>query len=128
MSAAASPAKKWAYQCRANEPLLWRINDLRTGGLLLYGRHRGSTAIGKPHTIFDAALNRTRARFLKTKPGIDIALARLFALLAGFVSESLRVPQFILGRSTVRILVIKVLNRPIVIVVILRRCRLHRNQ
>jgi hypothetical protein len=86
---------------RANERLLWRVNDLRTAGLLLYGRHRGSTAIGKPHTIFDAALNRTRARFLKTKASIDIALARFFALLAGFVSESLRVPQLILGRSTV---------------------------
>src|SRR5207248_10172490 len=40
-----------------------RVNDLRTGGLLLYGRHIGGlpASIGTPHTVFDAALNRTSA-------------------------------------------------------------------
>src|SRR5438034_7899965 len=83
-----------------------------------------AASIGTPHTIFDAALNRTNALFLKTKPGIDIALARLFALLAGFVSESLRVRQVVLGRRIVLILVIKVRIRVIIQVVILRRCLL----
>src|SRR6266481_9400780 len=110
--------------------LLGRVNELRTGGLLLYGRHIGrlTASIGTPHTVFDAALNRTSALFLKPKAGSDVALAGLFALLAGFVSESLCVRQVVLGRSSVPILVIKVLNRSVVIVVILRRCRLHRNQ
>src|SRR5437899_1666354 len=115
---------------RANDPLLWRINDLRTGGLLLCGRHIGglTASIGTPHTFFDAALNRTSAFLLKPKAGTDVALAGLFALLAGFVSESLCIRQVVLGRSSVPILVIKVLNRSVVIVVILRRCSLHRNQ
>src|SRR5262245_14577593 len=122
MSAAAS--------VRANEPLLWRINDLRTGGLLLYGRHIGglSASIGTPHTVFDAAFNRTTALFFKPKAGTYVALAGFFALLAGFVAESLCVRQVVLGRSSVPILVIKVLNRSVVIVVVLRRYSLHRNQ
>jgi hypothetical protein len=84
MSAAAS--------VRANELLLWRINDLRTGGLLLYGRHIGglTASIGTPHTFLDAAFNRTTALFFKPKAGADVALAGLFALRAGrdpFIAE-----------------------------------------
>src|SRR5437660_12088516 len=93
------------------DPLLGRVNDLRTGGLLLYGRHIGGlpASIGTPHTVFDAALNRTSALFLKPKAGTDVALAGLFALLAGFVSESLRVGQVVLRRRSAGIiLVIKV--------------------
>src|SRR5262245_55760998 len=126
-----------AYQCARPNLLIspssgggrW-VNDLRTGGLLLYGRHIGglTTSIGTPHTVFDAASNRTTALFFKLKAGADVALAGLFALLAGFVSESLCVRQVVLGRSSVPILVIKVLNWSVVIVVILRQCSLHRNQ
>src|SRR6266566_8606672 len=64
-----------------------RVNDFRTGGLLLYGRHIGglTASIGTPHTVFDATLNSASALFLKTKAGADVALAGLFALRAGFV-------------------------------------------
>src|SRR5262245_34674881 len=107
-----------------------RVNDGRTCGLLLYGRHIGrlTASIGTPHILLDAAFNRTTALFFKPKTGTDVALAGLFALLAGFFSESLCVRQIVLGRSSVPILVIKVLNRSVVIVIILRRCTLHRNQ
>jgi hypothetical protein len=47
-----------------------------------------TASIGTPHTVFDAALNRASALFLKPKVGSDVALAGLFALLAGFVSAS----------------------------------------
>src|SRR5438552_3741420 len=84
-----------------------------------------AASIGTPHTVFDAALNRTTTLFFKPKAGTDVALAGLFALLSGFVSESLRVRQVILGRRTVLILVIKVRIRVIIPIVKLRRCRLH---
>src|SRR5438046_2412462 len=57
-----------------------------------------TASIRTPHTVFDAALNRTSALFFKAKAGTDVALAGLFALLAGFVSASLRVRQVVLRR------------------------------
>jgi hypothetical protein len=47
-----------------------------------------TASIRTPHTVFDAALNRTSALLLKAKAGTDVALAYLFALNAGFVSAS----------------------------------------
>ena len=55
--------------------------------------HLIAASMGTPHTVFDAALNRTTTLFFKPKAGTDVALAGLFALLSGFVSESLRVRQ-----------------------------------
>src|SRR5262249_59089236 len=82
-------------------------------------RHHLITAsVGTPHTVLDAALNRINTLLLKPKAGTDVALAGLFALLAGFVAESLRVCQVILRpRSAPIILVIKV-TRPIRVIIL----------
>src|SRR5437660_1197488 len=90
-----------------------------------------TASIRKPHTVLDAALKRTDALFLKTKAGTIVALARLFALLAGFVSASLRLRQVVLGGSNVPTLVILIpirRSRHRALVDILRQCSLHRNQ
>jgi hypothetical protein len=74
-----------------------------------------AASIGTAHTVFDAALDRKSALLLKPTPGTYVALAGLFALLAGFVSESLGVRQVVLlRRSAQLILVIKAPIRVII--------------
>jgi hypothetical protein len=71
-----------------------------------------TASIRTPHIVFDAALNRTNALFLKAKVGTDVALAGLFALLAGFISASLHVRQVILRRRSAPIILVIKVNQP----------------
>src|SRR2546423_1412378 len=87
----------------------------------------------KPPTLPHPALNRTTALLFKPKAGTDVALSGFFALLAGFVSESLPVRQLVLRRrSAPIILVVKVIiggpKRVIIQIVILRRSCVRRHQ
>src|SRR5262249_17611956 len=84
--------------------------------------------IGTPHAVFDAAFKRPIALFLKAEAGTDVALAGLFALLAGFVSASLLVRQVLRGSINVRIILMGVPIRVVIIPFLFRRCLLHRNQ
>src|SRR5215467_5007499 len=71
-----------------------------------YPFHSGfliSTSIRASHAIFDAPLKGTSTLFFKAQASILVALAGQRALLAGFVSASLRIRQVVLGRCSVPI-------------------------
>src|SRR6266576_3251865 len=101
-----------------------RRDEVRKDREVLADRRASATLLMLQHQVHGEP-NRTSALFLKAKAGTDVALAGQLALDAGFVSERLRVRQVVLRRrSAPIILVIKGTISP----VILRRCRLHRNQ